>query len=256
MSISKEDRKKNNLKREKEKDSRNSPTKTPNSNEGNAELENEENNISDKNNRTDPEINKKRKLTDEESLAKMKENLPNDQALTKTFITRKLLKRIMISRNLDYENFDESVKNVELSIPKKSGANNFIKFSIVTNSEEEFKINSNLIYFIKDLFITHFVILKKKENFMKIIFGGTISKDIVYFLKQISTLEFKEKYLVKSAKIRVFAFYEELVYEFSQKYGQIDSKNLIQNEIDEYVKQFEYLTYVRKCYEEIKQIRI
>ena len=90
---------------------------------------------------------------------------------------------------------------------------------------------------------------------MKIIFGGTISKDIVHFLKQISTLDFKEKYSIKSAKIRVFAFYEELVYEFSQK-NPIDSKNLIQNEIDEYVKQFEYLTYVRKCYEEIKQIRI
>jgi hypothetical protein len=185
----------------------------------------------------------------------MKEKFPNDQALTKTFITRKLLKRIMISRDLDYENFNGSVKNIENSIPKKSGANNFIKFSFVTNSEEAFKINSDLIYFIKDLFITHFILLKKKENKMKIVFGGTIGKDIIYFLKQIANLDFKEKYEIKFAKIRVYAFYEELVYEFSQK-NHIHSKNLIQNENDEYVKQFEYLTYVRKCYEEIKQIRI
>lgn len=204
---------------------------------------------------------KKRKLTDEESLEKMKEKFPNDQALTKTFITRKLLKRIMISRNLDYENFNETVKNVENTIPKKSGANNFIKFSLITNNEQEFKINSNLIYFIKDLFITHFIILRKKPkesgngSLMKIIFGGTINKDILFFLRHIATVDFRDKFKIKSAKIRVFAFYEELVYEFSKK-KDIDSKNLIQSEIDEYVKQFEYLSYVRKCYEEIKQIRI
>ena len=60
-----------------------------------------------------------RKLTDEESLEKMKELFPEDKGLTKTFITRKLKKRISIDRKLDF-NDEETFKGVENTIPKKS----------------------------------------------------------------------------------------------------------------------------------------
>ena len=144
---------------------------------------------------------------------------------------------------------------MENSIPKKSGPNNFIKLSVKTTSEEEFKINSNLLYFLKDLFITNFVVLKNKNNVKKIIIAGSINKDIIHFLKRIATLEFKEKYHVVSAKVKAYAFYEELVHEFAER-KDVVAKNLTSEDIDGLLKQFEYLTHMRNCYEEIKKIRI
>ncbi len=203
----------------------------------------------------DHDTNRGRKLTDEECLEKMKEKLPNDKSLTKTFITRKLRKKVMINRFLDYNNFDLTVKNVESTIPKKSGPNNYIKFSLKTNIEEELKTNSNIVYFVKDLFITHFIVLKKKDNLKKIIIGGSINKDIIFFLKKIASLEFKEKFKIVSAKIKAYAFYEELVYEFSRR-KDICLKNITPDDINDLIKQYEYLTHMRKCYEDIKNIRI
>jgi len=196
-----------------------------------------------------------RKLTDEECLEKMKEKLPNNLTLTKTFITRKLRKRIMINRILDYMKFDITVKNLENSIPKKSGPNNFIKFSVKITSEDGFKINSNLLYFLKDLFITHFIVLKKSGEEKKIIIAGSITKDIIFFLKKICNLEFKEKYSAFSAKVKAFAFYEELVYEFSQRKDVI-SKNLTEEDIENLLKEYDYLVHMRNCYEDVKKIRI
>lgn len=196
-----------------------------------------------------------RRLTDEECLEKMKEKLPNDKGLTKTFITRKLRKKIMVTRALDYTRFDTTVKNVESSIPKKSGPNNFIKFSVKTSSEDELKPNSNLVYFLKDLFITNFIVLKSKENVKKIVIAGSINKDIIHFLKRIATVEFRDKYQVKSAKVKAYAFYEELVHEFTER-KDVSSSNLTSDDIDGLLKQYEYLTHMRNCYEEIKKIRI
>lgn len=220
--------------------------------------EKKQNQNEEKNNRENSEKDENssgRKLTDEECLEKMKEKLPNDKGLTKTFITRKLRKKVMITRVLDYSRFDATVKNVENSIPKKTGPNNFVKFSLKTTSEDEFKINSNLLYFIKDLFITNFIVLKSKDNVKKIVIAGSIDKDIIYFLKKIATLEFKEKYNVTSAKVKAYAFYEELVHEFTER-TDVVSKNLNDDDIQGLLKQFEYLTHMRKCYEEIKKIRI
>lgn len=196
-----------------------------------------------------------RKLNDEECLEKMKEKLPNDTGLTKTFITRKLRKKVMIIRLLDYSKFDSTVKNIETTIPKKSGPNNFIKFIVKTTSDDEFKLNSNLIYYLKDLFITNFIVLKIKDNEKKIIIAGSINKDIVCFLKKIATLEFKEKFRVTFAKVKAYAFYEELIYEFANR-KDISSKNLTDEDINELLKQYEYLKHMRICYEEIKKIRI
>jgi len=196
-----------------------------------------------------------RRLTDEECLDNIKEKLPNDKGLTKTFITRKLRKKLMVKRVLDYNRFDTTVKNIENSIPKKSGPNNFMKFSVKITSDEEFKINSNLLYFLKDLFITNFIVLKNRENEKKIIIAGSINKDIINFLKKIATLEFKEKFHVTSAKVKAYAFYEELVHEFTER-KDILSKNLTDDDIDGLLKQYEYLTHMRNCYEEIKKIRL
>lgn len=201
------------------------------------------------------ENNQGRRLTDEECLEKMKEKLPNDKGLTKTFITRKLRKKVMIKRALDYNRFETTVKNIENSIPKKSGPNNFIKFRVKTTSDDEFKTNSNLLYFLRDLFITNFIVLKNKDNEKKIIIAGSISKDIINFLKKIATIEFREKYHVTSAKVKAYAFYEELVHEFTER-KDIASKNLTDDDIDGLLKQYEYLTHMRNCYEEIKKTRI
>lgn len=197
-----------------------------------------------------------RKLTEEECLVKMLERLPHSQGLTKTFISRKLRKKVMISRLLEYKNnYIGTVKNVETTIPKKSGPNNFIKFSMKISNDDEFKINSSLVYFLKDLFITHFLVLKKNDNQKKIIIAGSITKDIIFFLKKIANAEFRDKYSIISAKVKAYAFYEELIYEFHQR-NDITTKNLTQEDIDNFLKQFEYLNHMRSCYEDVLRLRV
>ena len=209
---------------------------------------------SSKNEDNERNISKNRKLTDEDCLEKMKEKFPNDKGLTKTFITRKLKKKIMINRFLDYINF-EKIKNIENTIPKKSGPNNFVKFSLKISSDEDLKLNSNLVYYIKDLFINHFIVLKKTEEKKKILFGGTINKDIINFLKIISSDDFRKKFNLISGKVKTYAFYEELVFEFSNR-KDVNTKNLSDEEINNMLKQYDCLEYMRNCYENIKKIRI
>lgn len=196
----------------------------------------------------------KRKLTDEECLEKMKEIFTQDKGLTKTFITRKLKKRIMINRFLDF-NIEESYQNVENTIPKKSGPNSYLKVTMEICNKEEFNLNSSLMFFMKDLFNAYFIIFKEKDKRMKIVIAGHITNDIISFLKKVSSEEFKEKYSVLTMKIKAYAFYEELISEFYKREGVV-AKKINDAEIKDYLDQFNYLTKMRKAYEEIKQMKV
>lgn len=195
-----------------------------------------------------------RKLTDEESLEKMKELFPEDKGLTKTFITRKLKKRISIDRKLDF-NDEETFKGVENTIPKKSGPNSFLKVTMEICNKDDFSLNSNLIFFMKDLFKAYFIFFKEKEKKMKIVFVGHITKDIISFLKKVSSEEFRNKYSVQTMKIRAYAFYEELIHEFYKR-ENIIAKKINDADIKDYIKQFDLITQMRKAYEEIKQLKV
>lgn len=194
-----------------------------------------------------------RKLTDEESLEKMKELFPEDKGLTKTFITRKLKKRISIDRKLDF-NDEETFKGVENTIPKKSGPNSFLKVRMEICNKEDFSLNSKLMFFMKDLFKAYFIFFKEKEKKMKIVIVGHITKDIISFLKKVSSEEFRNKYSVQTMKIRAYAFYEELINEFYKR-ENIIAKKINDAEIKDYIKQFDLITRMRKAYEEIKQLK-
>ena len=211
---------------------------------------------SDENNKTDgnKDDSKLRKLTDEECLEKMKEKYPNDKGLTKTFITRKLKKRISINRLMDYID-EQSYKNIETTIPKKSGPNSYLKVTMTVCNKDDFSINSGLMYFLRDLFNSYFIIFKEKNSKMKIVIAGHITKDIISFLKKISSEEFRNKYSVQTAKIKAYAFFEELVYEFNKK-NNVISKKINDEEITDYINQYNYLTNMRRSYEEIKRIKI
>ena len=184
----------------------------------------------------------------------MKESFEGCKGLTKTFITRKLRKRIMIKRIIDY-NEEETYLNIENSIPKKSGPNNSLKASFVICDKEEYNADSNLINFLKDLFNMYYIFFKKKEGKLKIVVAGQISKDIVYFLRKITSDEFKNKYSVQSAKIRAYAFYEELISELENEDNK-ETKKINEEEIKDYIAQFENLQKMRKIYEEIRMIRV
>jgi hypothetical protein len=162
-----------------------------------------------------------RRLTDEECLDKMKETLDISKGLTKTFITRKLRKRIMIKRLIDY-NDESTYVNIENTIPKKSGLNNSIKATFEICDKEEYTINSNLLNFLKNLFNVNYVFFKKIEGKFKFTIAGQISKDISYFLRNITSDEFKNKFSVQSAKIKAYAFYEELICELENKADRED----------------------------------
>lgn len=195
-----------------------------------------------------------RKLTDEECLEKMKEKFPDDKGLTKTFITRKLKKRIMIYRKLNFSD-EDSYKNVENSIPKKSGPNSFLKITMEICNKEEFSLDSSLMCVMKELFNNYFIVLKEKDKKMKIVIAGHISKDIIFFLKKVSNEEFRNNYSVQTIKIKAYAFYEELINEFYKR-DNIALKKINEEDILECVNQYNYLTEIRKAYEEIKLLKV
>ncbi len=196
-----------------------------------------------------------RKLTDEECLEKIKELFPEDQSLTKTFITRKLKKRIAVYRKLNFNN-EETFKGVENTIPKKTGPNSYLKLTIEVCNKHDFSVNSPLSCFMKDFFVNaYFIILKQKQKRMIINFAGQINIDLVSFLKKVSSEEFPNDYSVQTMKIKAYAFYEELVYEFSQK-ENISAKKINETELKDYVSKFNLLTKMRKAYDEIKLIKV
>lgn len=160
----------------------------------------------------------------------------------------------MINRKLDY-NSEETYKDVAHSIPKKSGPNSYLKVTMEICDKDEFDLNSSLMYFIKDLFNAYFIIFKEKEKKMKIVIAGHITKDIISFLKKVSSEEFKNKHSVLTMKIKAYAFYEELVSEFNKR-ERIVAKKINEAEIRDYVEQFSCLTKMRKAYEEIKLMKV
>ena len=195
-----------------------------------------------------------RKLTDEECLGKMKDLFPQDKGLTKTFITRKLKKRIMINRKLDY-NSEETYKEVEHTIPKKTGPNSYLKVTMEICDKDEFNLNSSLMCFIKDFFNAYFIVFKNKDKRMKIVIAGHITKDIISFLKKVSSEEYKNKHSVLIMKVKAYAFYEELINEFYKREGVV-AKKINDTEIKDYVDQFNYLRKMRNAYEEIKMMKV
>jgi hypothetical protein len=228
-----------------------------NENENGKEDENEnENENQVENNEESAEDNNStiRKLTDEECLAKMKENFNIIKGLTKTFITRKLRKRIMIKRLIDYNN-ELTYNNIEKTIPKKSGLNNFIKATFVICDKEEFKKDSNLMSYLKNLFNIYYIFFKNDEGKFKFLISGQITKDISYFLRNITCDEFKNKFSVQSAKIKAYAFYEELICELEKK-PNIELKNLNEEALENFKNQYDNLQKMRKIYEEIRMIRV
>jgi len=192
-----------------------------------------------------------RKLTDEECLNLMKEKFPEEKGLTKTFISRKLKKRIMIYRLLDFKN-EESYKNVVKYIPKMFESNNYLKVTMEVSKNENFSINSSLVEFMKDLFNYYFIILKESTEKCKLLIAGHIKTDLIRFLSEICNEEFSINYSVQTTKIKCYAFYEELIYEFSKR-NNISLRNIDEEEINSYIKKYDHLINMRKAYEEIKQ---
>lgn len=184
----------------------------------------------------------------------MKEKFELAKGLTKTFITRKLRKRIMIKRMIDY-NDEGTYLNIENSIPKKSGLNNSIKATFEIYSKEEFQLNSGLMTYLKNLFNLYYIYFKEKEGKLRFLISGQIQKDISYFLRNITSDEFKNKFSVQSAKIKAYAFYEELICELENK-PNISIKTINEEEIPKFEKQYDNLQKMRKTYEEIRMITV
>lgn len=160
----------------------------------------------------------------------------------------------MIFRLLNFSE-EETYKGVENTIPKKTGPNSYIKFTIEIKNKEQFSLNSPLMYFVRELFHSYFIIFKEKDSKIKIVIAGNIQKDIVTFLKKIANDEFKNKYSVKTAKVKAYAFYEELIYEFSRK-ENIAYKQINEADLKGYVDLYNYLEKLRQSYEEIRKIRV
>ncbi len=184
----------------------------------------------------------------------MKEKFTDDKGLTKTFITRKLKKRIMIYRKLDF-NDEDTYKNVENTIPKKTGPNSYLKVTMEICNKEDYSLNSPLMYCLKDLFDAYLIVFKEKEGKMKIVIAGHITKDIITYLKKVSGEEFRNKFSVQVMKIKAYAFYEELVHEFCNRENIVDKK-IDEDEVKEHEEKYDYLTKMRKAYEEIKLIKV
>ena len=85
----------------------------------------------------------------------------------------------MIKRLIDY-NDEGTYQNIENSIPKKSGLNNSIKATFEICDKEEYKLDSNLMEYLKKLFNIHYIFFKKSEGKFKFLIAGQIVKDISF----------------------------------------------------------------------------
>lgn len=196
-------------------------------------------------------IEKKRskKLSDDEVVERTKKQFPDYKGLNKTFLTRRLKKKIIFIGECDYTASDVKFSKNEFG---KSGLSyDYVKFTLSLNNPS---YNSDFTNLLKSFLNYHVVKIEPQDN--KIIIAGDIKGKYEDFATQFETTELKKKFGLMNAKIEIFMFLEEMFSDFEFKNDKNFFHNLTNEKITSYKKEYEELMQIRKVYEELKLVKV
>jgi hypothetical protein len=195
--------------------------------------EDNSNQISENENNDDEET-KKQRLSDEECTDKMKEKFGNNfKGITKTFLTRKLTKKVIWSSEFDFKSSDpfSELRDIIKSATYKYAKINFSISHYPTNALE----------LVKSLFKKYILTYKEKQ----LTVAGEMDGELENLVEKFRDEELVKKFHIDFMKIEVYAFMEEILAEFDDK-----DENTLKNYSDEEIET------LRNDWETIQQMRV
>lgn len=193
----------------------------------------------------DENKNSKKKPSDEECTEKMKEAFPEFKGVTKTFLTRKLLKRITWSSEYDFlsDNLEKNHREIV-----KSATYKYIKLTIAMADNSQCNLHSDFINFLKEL-LKSFICQFKEDNV--IVLAGELAIELEDFVEKIKNRDLSKRFSINSIKAQIFAFMEELLSDFDNK-DEHTYFSFSPEEIRTMVNDFEVIEQMRKKWKHLK----
>lgn len=186
----------------------------------------------------------------EEILTKIKETIPNCGFISKTFLTRKLRKRIIWSCHYIYSD-GEDIK-IEKIKEDKSFNYKYIKLSLQLPNIESVNYNSEIFSHLGKYFSNFVKMINKQDN--TIIIAGDLNSAVSNFddfiEKVINDMDLYKSYSVLDCKVEVYAFYEELIADFDLN---LTPNNFIESDIERLQNDWDRLTKIREMWNEYKK---
>lgn len=210
------------------KDETSAPKKIKQKPENSIDLENEDD-------------NKGRRMNDEECTEKMKEIFGNDyKGVTKTFLTRKLTRKIIWTNDYDFSQVNPFKTQREII---KSATYKFAK--IVWKLEEN---KNNILDLIQSVF-KKYVWTKSGKS---VTVGGELHDDLEEFVEKFKNNELIKTYSLDKMKIEVYNFMEELYLDFNDS----DEKTFTNDEAQAMRKDNSTLQKMRDQWKKLKTIKV
>lgn len=183
---------------------------------------------------------KKLRLTDEECTEKMKDKFGNIfKGITKTFLTRKLTKKVIWSSEFEFKSSDPFS---ELRDIIKSATYKYAKINFSIS-----KYFANTVEFIKSLCKKHILYITEKQ----IILAGELDGELENLIEKFRDEEQIKKFHIDFIKIEVYAFMEEILAEIDDK-NEDTIKNYSEEEIETLKNDWETIQQMRTYWKELK----
>lgn len=185
----------------------------------------------------------KNKLSDEECVEYMKNAFPDVKTISKTFLTRKLTKKVTWSSEYDFNDGDFEKNQKEIV---KSATYKFIKITLNVKDSQQFNFDSGLIKIFTGKLKNYMI---KLDNNNIIAIAGDLDKmELEEFLTNLKDPDLKENYKLVNAKVEIYAFFEELFMEFES--DESDEFHIFKNMNDEEIEK------MKSEWEKIKKLRV
>jgi len=186
----------------------------------------------------------KNKLSDEECVDIMKNAFPDIKTISKTFLTRKLTKKVTWSSeyDFDYGDFEKNQKEIV-----KSATYKYIKMTLNVKDSNQYNFDSGLIKIFTGKLKNHMIKIDNNNDTISI--AGDLDKmELEEFLTNLKNLNLKENYKLVNAKVEIYAFFEELFMEFESE--ESDEFHIFKNMNDEEIEK------MKNEWEKIKKLRV
>ena len=191
----------------------------------------------------------KNKISDEECVEIIKNAFPDVKTISKTFLTRKLTKKVTWASEYDFKECDFEKNQKEIV---KSATYKYVKLSFNIEDRGEYDFDSNFVKIFTGQLKNYMIKLDNINNMITV--AGELDKlELEDFLKSLKDVSHKENFLLLSAKVEVYAFFEELFFEFETDGFQI-FKNLNDDEVEKIKVEWERIKQLRVMWKDLKGI--
>ena len=191
---------------------------------------------------------KGKKLNDEECTDKMKEEFNNVyKGITKTFLTRKLTKKVIWSNNFDFTNEDPFKDQREII---KSATYKYVKLQLTLNKNVKEIDSNNFLSLVQTLFKKY--ILSSKDKNM--IVAGEITGELEEFVEKFKDIEMIRSYNIDTMNAEVYAFFEEIYIEFDEKDESIQH-NLTNENVEALKADWVVILQMRQFWKNLKMTK-